>query len=91
MFDTWFKRNPYEQMEKELTHIIEHAPDTYYLAMFMKPHRTHPSLEYLYRLLESPDNCAIYIPSAIQQVIIECKENQQVFEFVKLFNRTFYY
>jgi hypothetical protein len=89
-FDKWIERitnQPnYEIMEKELTSAIESVPDKHYLAIYMKPYLEYinsASFTSLYRYLDSPNNCAVHFPFAIQQVIIDCKSNERVFEFVK--------
>ena len=88
--DKWIERitnQPnYERMEKDLTSVIESVPDKHYLAIYMKPYLTHinsSSFHLLYRYLDSSENCAVYFPSAIQQVMIDCKSNERVLEFVK--------
>ena len=76
----------YEIMEKELTSVIESVPDKHYLAIYMKPYLSHintSSFNLLYRYLESPENCAVHFQSAIQQVVIDCKSNERLLEFVK--------
>jgi len=97
-FDKWIERitnQPnYDIMEKEMLNVIQNAPDKYYLALFIKPYLTHvnnPNVNQLYRYLESPYNYTIYIPSTIQQVLIDCRSNERVFELVKLFISTFNY
>ena len=76
----------YEIMEKELTSVIESVPDKHYLAIYMKPYLQHldnASFNVLYRYLDSPENCAVHFPSAIRQVIIDCKSNEKVKDLVK--------
>jgi len=97
-FDKWIERitnQPnYEIMEKEMLNVIQNAPDKYYLALFLKPHLSHAdnsNMNKLYQYLESPYNYTIYIPSTIQQVMIDCKSNQRVLEVVKLFISKFHY
>ncbi len=89
-FDKWIERitnQPnYERMEKDLTSVIESVPHKHYLAIYMKPYLPHinsSSFHILYRYLDSPENCAVHIPSAIQQVIVDCKSNDRVMEFIK--------
>jgi hypothetical protein len=89
-FDKWIERitnQPnYEIMEKELTSVIESVPDKHYLAIYIKPYLQHinnSSFNTLYRYLESPENCAVHFPSAIRQVIIDCKSNENVKDLVK--------
>ena len=89
-FDKWIERitnQPnYERMEKDLMSIIELTPNKYYLAIYMKPYLAHinsSSFHLLYRYLDSPENCTVFFPSAIQQVIIDSKSNERIFEFIK--------
>ena len=97
-FDKWIERitnQPnYEMMEKDLTSVIETIPDKHYLAIYIKPYLIHvnnSSFNMLYRYLESPENCAVHIPSAIQRVIVDCKSNERVLELVKQMIRDFHY
>ena len=97
-FDKWIERitnQPnYERMEKDLTSVIELTPDKYYLAIYMKPYLAqinNPSCNILYRYLASPENCTVFFPYAIQQVIIDSKSNEKVFELVKQMITTFHY
>jgi hypothetical protein len=97
-FDKWLERitnQPnYELMEKELTSVIESIPDKHYLAIYMKPYLVHvnaTSFNALYRYLASAENCTVHFPSAIQQVIVDCKTNERVFELVKQMIKTFHY
>lgn len=76
----------YEIMEKELISVIESVPNKHYLAIYMKPYLTHinsSSFNLLYLYLDSPENCAVFFPSAIRQVVIDCKNNERALEFVK--------
>jgi len=87
-------RPNYENMEKQMMTVIQHAPEKYYLAMFIKhhlPHVNNKNVEQLYSYLASPHNCAIYFPSTIQQIMMDCKNNPSVLELVRLFIDTFHY
>ena len=97
-FDKWIERitnQPnYEIMEKELTTVIETIPDKYYLSLYIKPYLTHvnnASCNILYHYLASPENCMVYFPYAIQQVIVDCKSNERVLKLVKQMIRDFHY
>ena len=97
-FDKWIERitnQPnYEIMEKEFTSVIESVPDKYYLAMYIKPYLTHvknSSFYQLYHYLASPKNCMVHFPSAIQQVMVDCKSNERVLELVKQMINAFHY
>lgn len=97
-FDKWIERitnQPnYEIMEKELTAVIETVPDKYYLAIYIKPYLTqvnNTSFNILYHYLASPENCMVHFPSAIQQVIVDCKSNERMLELVKQMIRNFHY